>query len=90
MKADGHFLRRNSFDIGGDPESSTTVDLWSDPVLGRIEYLDGAGVKQIARSLQPGTTMVVTDFAASGDTRAGPNFTVITEDRGMKGKRLKN
>jgi hypothetical protein len=87
---DGHFLRWNSFDIGGDPQSSTTVDLWSDPVLGRIDYLDGAGVKQVARSLQPGTTMVVTDFAASADTRTGPDFTVIAEDKKMKGKRLKN
>jgi L,D-transpeptidase catalytic domain len=87
---DGHFLRWNSFDIGGDPESSTTVDLWSDPVLGRIEYLDGAGVKEIARKLQPGTTMVVTDFAASADTRTGPDFTVITEDRTVKGKRVKS
>lgn len=87
---DGHFLKWNSFDIGGDPESSTTVDLWSDPVLGRIEYLDGAGVKQVARSLQPGTTMVVTDFAANADTRTGPDFTVIAEDRRTKGKRVKN
>ena len=86
---DGHFLKWNSFDIGGDPDSSTSADLWSDPVLGRIDYLNGAGVKQVARSLQPGTTMVVTDFAASADTRTGPDFTVIAEDRKMKGKRLK-
>jgi len=62
---DGYFLKWNSFDIGGDPETSTTADLWSDAVLGRIDYLDGAGVKQVARSLQPGTTLVVTDFAAA-------------------------
>jgi L,D-transpeptidase-like protein len=86
---DGHFLRWNSFDIGGDPTSSTTTDLWSDPVLGRIDYLDGGGVKEIARKLQPGTTMVVTDFAASADTRTGPDFTVIAEDRSTKGKRVK-
>jgi hypothetical protein len=88
--SDGHFLRWNSFDIGGDPESSTTVDLWSDSVLRRIDYLDGAGVKQVARTLHPGTTMVVTDFAASADTRTGPDFTVITEDREIKGKRVQN
>jgi hypothetical protein len=87
---DGHFLKWNSFDIGGDPESSTTVDLWSHPVLGRIEYLDGAGVKQVAETLTAGTTMVVTDFAASDDTRTGPDFTVITEDRATKGKRVRN
>jgi hypothetical protein len=87
---DGHSLKWNSFDLGGDPESSTTVDLWSDPVLGRIEYLDGAGVKQVAGTLRPGTTMVVTDFAASAETRTGPDFTVIAEDRAIKGKRLKS
>lgn len=87
---DGHFLKWNSFDIGGDPSNSTTVDLWSDPVLGRIDYLDGAGVKRVAQSSRPGTTMVVTDFAASPDTRTGPDFTVITEDRRLKGKRVKN
>lgn len=86
---DGHFLKWNSFDIGGDPQASTTVDLWSDPVLRRIDYLDGAGVRQIARTLHPGTTMVVTDLAASADTRTSPNFTVIAEDRAIKGKRVK-
>jgi hypothetical protein len=87
---DGHFLKWNSFDLGGDPETSTTVDLWSDPVLGRIEYLDGAGVKEVAATLQPGTTMVVTDFAANAETRTGPDFTVIAEDRAIKGKRVKS
>jgi hypothetical protein len=87
---DGHSLKWNSFDIGGDPETSTTVDVWSDPVLGRIEYLDGAGVKEVAQTLHPGTTMVVTDFAASADTRTGPDFTVITEDRAIKGRRVKS
>jgi hypothetical protein len=87
---DGHFLKWNSFDIGGDPATSTTVDLWSDPVLGRIDYPDGAGVGRVARTLLPGTTMVITDFPASPDTRTGPNFTVITEDRAIKGKRVKS
>jgi hypothetical protein len=54
----------DSFDIGGDPEGSTTVDLWSDPVQGRIEYLDGAGIKRVARLLQPGTTLVVISLRA--------------------------
>ena len=85
---DGHFLKWNAFDIGEDPRASTTVDLWSDPVLGRIDYLDGAGVRQIAR-VHPGTTMVITDLAASSETRTDPNFTVITEDRAIKGKRMK-
>jgi len=85
---DGHFLKWNSFDIGDDPQTSTTVDLWSDPVLRRIDYLDGAGVKQVARTLHPGTTMVITDLAATADTRTGPNFMVIAEDDAMAGTRL--
>lgn len=86
---DGHFLRWNSFDIGDDPKTSTTVDLWSDPILRRIDYLDGAGIRQVARTLHPGTTMVITDLAASADTRTGTNFTVITEDRATMGTRIK-
>jgi hypothetical protein len=72
------------------PLPTCSVDLWSYPVLGRIEYLEGAGVKQVAETLTAGTTMVVTDFAASDDTRTGPDFTVITEDRATKGKRVRN
>jgi hypothetical protein len=49
--------------------------------LGRIEYLDGTGVKQVAQALRPGTTMVVTDFAASDESRTQPDFTVIAVDR---------
>lgn len=86
---DGHFLKWNSFDIGDDPQTSTTVDLWSDPVLRRIDYLDGAAVKQVSRTLRPGTTMVITDLAATADTRTGPNFTVITEDRAIAGTQIK-
>jgi hypothetical protein len=86
---DGHTLKWNSFDIGGDPKSSTTVDVWSDPVLGRIEYLDGAGVKHVAQTLRPGTTMVVTDFAASDESRTGPDFTAIAVDRAIQGRRFK-
>jgi L,D-transpeptidase catalytic domain len=87
---DGHSLKWNSFDIGASPESSTTVDVWSDPVLGRIEYLDGAGVKQVGETLRSGTTMVITDFAAGVESRTGPDFTVIAVDRAVQGKRVKN
>jgi hypothetical protein len=72
---------------------SSSPDRWTDlretSFAEAIEYLDDAGVKEIARKLQPGTTMVVIDFAASVDTRTGPDFTVITEHRSIKGKRVK-
>ena len=55
-----------------------------------IEYLDEPGVKQIASTLHPGTTMVITDLAASPETRTAPDFTVITEDAQTPGKRRKN
>jgi L,D-transpeptidase-like protein len=77
---DGHSLKWTTFGLGGHPEDGVAVDIWSDSVLGRIEYRDGAGVRQVARTLHPGTTMVITDFAASPETRTAPDFTVITED----------
>jgi hypothetical protein len=86
----GHYLKWNLFDIDGDPENSTPVDLWSDRVLQRIEYLDGPGVRAIARTLRPGTTMVITDSAAGADTRTGPDFTIIAEDETVTGKRLRD
>ena len=86
---DGLYMTWNSFDIGGDPLSSTTVDLWTDPVLARVEYLDAPGVRTVAKTLRPGTTMVITDFAATPETRTGPDFTVITEDRAVPGKRVR-
>jgi hypothetical protein len=87
---DGVYLSWNSFDLGGDPEKSTTVDLWTDPTLARVEYVDGPGVRAVAQTLRPGTTMVITDFAATPETRTGPDFTVITEDRAVRGKRVRD
>ena len=84
---DGASLRWMAFGLGGQPEDGVASDLWSNSVLARIEYLDGPGVVQVARALRPGTTMVITDFAASPDTRSAPDFTVITEDVDTPGKR---
>ena len=88
--SDGHALKWSAFGLGGHPQDGVVVDMWSSSVLGRIEYLDGAGVRRVAGTLQPGTTMVVTDLAASPETRTSPDFTVITEDRQTPGKRRKS
>jgi L,D-transpeptidase catalytic domain len=87
--SDGFFLKWAAFGLGGQPQDGVAVDLWSSSVLGRIEYLDGPGVRRVARTLQPGTTMVITDLAASPETRSAPDFTVITEDAQTPGKRRK-
>ena len=88
--SDGHFFKWTAFGLGGHPQDGVTVDLWSNSVLARIEYLDGPGVRQVARTLQPGTTMVITDLAASPETRTAPDFTVIAEDEQTPGKRRAN
>jgi hypothetical protein len=86
---DGHALQWSAFGLGGHPQDGVVVDLWSSSVLARIDYLDGAGVRRVAATLHPGTTMVITDLAASPETRTAPDFTVITEDMQTPGKRLK-
>ncbi|MET0707283.1 MAG: L,D-transpeptidase [Tardiphaga sp.] len=86
---DGFFLKWAAFGLGGQPQDGIAVDLWSNSVLRRIEFLDGPGVRRVARTLQPGTTMVITDLAASPVTRSAPDFTVITEDAQIPGRRRK-
>jgi L,D-transpeptidase catalytic domain len=87
---DGHSLKWSAFGLGGHPQGGVIVDLWSSSVLARIEYLDGSGVRRVARTLHAGTTMVVTDLAASPETRTAPDFTVITEDMQTPGRRRKS
>lgn len=87
---DGHSLKWSAFSFEGHPQDDVVVDLWSSSVLARIEYLDGSGVRRVAQTLHPGTTMVVTDLAASPKTRTVPDFTVITEDMQTPGKRRKS
>jgi hypothetical protein len=88
--ADGYSYKWTAFGLGGHPEDGVTVDLWSSSVLGRIEYLDAPGIRRIAHILHSGTTMVITDLAASPETRSAPDFTVITEDPTTPGKRQKS
>jgi L,D-transpeptidase catalytic domain len=85
--ADGHSLKWAAFGLGGEPQEGVTADVWSSSVLGRIDYLDGPGVRRVARTLKPGTSMVITDLAASPETRSAPDFTIITEDEQTKGTR---
>jgi hypothetical protein len=85
--ADRHYLKWTAFGLGDDPQNAVPADLWSNAVLGRIEYLDRAAVYRVAETLRPGTVMVVTDFAAGPETRSGPDFTVIAEDNRVTGKR---
>jgi len=87
---DGHSYKWAAFGLGGHPQDGVAVDIWSSSVLARIEYLDEPGVRQVARTLHPGTTMVITDLAASPETRSTPDFTVITEDAQTRGKRRKS
>jgi hypothetical protein len=86
---DGLYFKWMAFGLGGQPQDGVAVDLWSSWVLGRIEYLDQPGVRRVARTLKPGTTMVVTDLAASPETRSAPDFTVITDDAQTPGTRRK-
>ncbi len=88
--SDGHFFKWTAFGLGGQPQDGVAVDLWSNSVLARVEYLDRSGGIQVARTLHPGTTMVITDLAASPDTCTAPDFTVITEDVAMPGKLRKS
>jgi hypothetical protein len=85
--ADRHSMKWTAFGLGDDPQAGVPADIWSNAVLGRIEYLDRAAVYRVADTLRPGTIMVITDFAAGPETRTGPDFTVITEDNRVIGKR---
>jgi hypothetical protein len=63
--ADRHYLKWTAFGLGSDPQNGVPADLWSNSVLGRLEYLDRAAVYRVAETLRPGTVMVITDFAAA-------------------------
>jgi len=87
--ADRHYLKWTAFGLGSDPQNGVPADLWSNSVLGRIEYLDRAAVYRVAETLRPGTVMVITDFAAGPATRTRQDFTVIAEDNKVTGRRRK-
>jgi len=84
---DGHFLQWTAFGLGGNPDGGVPADIWSNAVLARIDYLDGAAISRIEKTLRLGTTMVITDYSAGPATRTGPDFTVISEDLKTAGKR---
>src|SRR5215475_6350347 len=59
--ADRHSMKWTAFGLGEDPQVGVPADIWSNAVLGRIEYLDRAAVYRVAETLRPGTIMVITD-----------------------------
>jgi hypothetical protein len=79
---DGHALKWSAFGLGGHPHDGVVVDMWSSSVLGRIEYLDGEGVRHVARTLHPGTTMVITEVAAKRGPHRILRSSPKTEDAG--------
>jgi len=85
--ADRHFPQWTAFEIGGHPNVGVPLDIWSNSVLARIEYLDGAAIARMENTLHPGSTMVITDYSAGPATRTGENFTVISEDFKTMGTR---
>ena len=87
FSADRHFPQWTAFEIGGHPNVGVPLDIWSNSVLARIEYLDGAAIARMENALHPGSTMVITDYSAGPATRTGPHFTVISEDFKTMGKR---
>ena len=56
------------------------VTRMTDRILNRIEVVDRNRALEVAASLRPGTTLVVTDFAATPETRTNPDFVVVTDD----------
>ncbi|MEM8665253.1 MAG: L,D-transpeptidase, partial [Pseudomonadota bacterium] len=48
-------------------------------VLNRIEIEEWASAVEILADLRPGSTLVVTDLAASPDTRSGPDFVILRD-----------
>ena len=86
---DGRSFRWLAFGFGGKPDRGMTVDRWNDETLGRIELVNKDAALKVARTLRPGTTMVITDFAAGPDTRSEPDFTIIVEDKHRRGQQKK-
>ena len=67
--------------------NSASITRRTDPTLSRISFPDEERVRQVAETLQPGTTMLITDFPANPESRSDPDFTVIVEDKTKKGRR---
>jgi len=65
-------LEPNLLGVGGE-----SVTRMSDQTLNRVELVDKTRALEVASTLQPGTTLLITDFAASPETRTAPDFVVI-------------
>lgn len=86
----GRAFKWMAFGFRGAPRTGETVDRWSDETLGRIEWQDYQAALNTARTLREGTTMVITDYAAGPETRSQPDFTVMVEDKAVKGQRRRS
>lgn len=79
--ANGRYLRWLAFGLGSYGTQGIPVTRRSDLTLRRIHLADRARAMAVASTLRPGTTMVITDFAATPETRTAPDFVVVTSAR---------
>ena len=86
---DGWNIRWVAFGLYSQETDGMVVTRRNDETLGRIEVEDRSRILQIASTLAPGTTMVVTDHAASPETRTGPDFVVMRADGEDKSQKPK-
>jgi L,D-transpeptidase catalytic domain len=61
-------------------DSKTQVTRETDDTLSRLHVADRDLMLRIAATVQIGASLVVTDFAASPETRTGPDFAVVKSD----------
>ncbi len=61
-------------------EAKAEVTRDTDDTLSRLHVADRTLLLRIAATVQIGASLVVTDFAASPDTRTGPDFAVVKSD----------
>jgi hypothetical protein len=78
---DGRETRWLAFGLVSETDEPALLTRSSDDTLSRIEAADRPKAMAIAATLETGTTMVVTDFAASPETRTAPDFVVVTTEK---------
>lgn len=79
--AGGRHLKWLAFGIGSYADQGIPVTRRSDLTLRRIHLVDRARAMEVASTLRPGTTLVITDYAATPETRTAPDFVVVASQR---------